>query len=183
MKLMVEFPVAAGLCILGLKLLQRGHKSFGNIASAVSAKASWSWFHRYSPGGCHGSAFRTAATNAFNFSGSLRPGLRSTPVTTSTPHGWNIVTASPTFSGFNPPAIMKRPFHAVMPLFATTVSASLDQSNVLPLPAPESNRMQSTHSELWATAVKRAANLSSIRTVLIMPMRGLRDHFENSPVI
>src|SRR5262249_12800311 len=95
-KFTMKFFVTTGFHVFALQLLQGGHQSLWNIAAAVGTKTSrrrfclHCRFHDFS-------AFRTAATKAFSFSGSLRPGPRSTPETTSTPHGSNFLMASPTF--------------------------------------------------------------------------------------
>src|SRR5262249_5844461 len=81
-KLGAKLFAATSFLVLTLQLFEGGHQCFWNIASAVSAKTSRRVFLFSNCARSHNcSALRTAATNAFNFSGSLRPGSRSTPVT------------------------------------------------------------------------------------------------------
>src|SRR5947209_16911245 len=109
LKLVAELFVAPCLFVFEFQLFQRSHQGLRNIAAAVRAKPSRGWFCLYCSGRHYFSALLTAATNAFNFSGSFRPGSRSTPLTTSTPQGCSAPMASLTFSGFNPPATINRP--------------------------------------------------------------------------
>src|SRR5579862_681855 len=135
-KLSLEPFVAPGLFVLALQFLECRHQRFRDVAAAIGPKPSRRGF----PLHCRlhdCSAFRTAATNAFNLAGSLRPGSRSTPETTSTPQGANFLMASPTLSGFNPPATIRRFLN--LPSKCRTAS----QSKVRPLPAPASSNMES----------------------------------------
>src|SRR6185437_11982123 len=68
--------------------------------------------------------------NARTFSGSFLPGRASTPEETSTPQGFVIRMASPTFSGFSPPARTSRP----RPLIVSNDFIAPCQSNVWPVP-------------------------------------------------
>ena len=141
----------------GLELLARGDERLGDEATAELAEPSVGvrlahqrsrsdrrsfvlpvvWAARRRPGRAPGRRrARQPRMNAFSLRGSLRPGLASTPVDTSTPHGRTASIASATFSGVRPPASMTR-----MPSGAPSASA---QSNTSPDPgAGESTRIAS----------------------------------------
>src|SRR5258708_3282162 len=174
LKFGLEFRIFARLVVLALQFLQGPHERLGDIPSAVLAKPAR---HSFLSGHSHVhdcSALRTAATNAFIFSGSLRPGSRSTPVTTSTPQGEKVEIASPTFSGFNPPATISR-----MPLLLSRGRTAC-QSKVRPLPAPASSSMESMPAWFRQRFVKRSLKSSFTMMVLITPIRGSRGPRANS---
>jgi hypothetical protein len=81
-------------------------------------------------------AARAASTKARTFSMSFTPGALSTPLATSTHHGWTEAMAAATFAGVNPPARTSlrreaRPFTSV-------------QSNVCPVPPSVPSTLAST---------------------------------------
>src|SRR5205807_10007580 len=102
-KLSTKLFIVPGLFVFTLKLHQRSHERFRNVAPAEGAESSRKRFLQSCcfSGHCW-SALLTAAMKAFSFSGSLRPGSRSTPLTTSTPQGENSCIAAATFPEFNP---------------------------------------------------------------------------------
>src|SRR5215472_6454902 len=162
LELGAELLVAARLLVLTLQFFQSRHQGLRDIAAAVRTEASWLFLHfPYCTGAHDCSAFRTALTNAFSFVGSLWPGSRSIPVTTSTPHGENVRIASPTFPGVRPPAMISLPWRS--PICALAAC----QSKGWPLPAPESSNQASTASAA-ASAVATLAMPFPITMVLMI---------------
>src|SRR5262249_50846800 len=81
------------------ELGQGGHQRVGRVVPAVLAEPVLDGAHRVP----RSAVDRTASANAWSLSGSLWPGLDSTPLATSTANGWTIEIASATLPGFRPP--------------------------------------------------------------------------------
>ncbi len=97
------------------------------FGSCVAPTFRWAFFRRDKcPPEGGGYKASTAANNARNFAGSLRPGRASTPLATSTAYGSATRMASAIFSGVKPPARMIRPYRRA--------SRANFQSSVRPVP-------------------------------------------------
>src|SRR3989304_8514918 len=91
------------LAVCPLEVLEGRHQGLRNVASPVAAEMSLTIWK----GPTH--AALTHSIKSRSFRGSLRPGLDSTPLETSTAYGWTSRITWATFSGLSPPAMITRP--------------------------------------------------------------------------
>src|SRR5947209_1670788 len=129
-KFILKLRIALSLLIGALKLFERGHQRFRNIPAAPRAEPTWCLRCNLDHATSDFCSLQTAAINARSFLGSFLPFSLSTPLTTSTPKGWNVSTTSATFSAIKPPATITGTLFPA----SRSASAACFQSKGIPVP-------------------------------------------------